>query len=525
MLIYANVGLVRSAAVRNRIMLIHRRMGVACCALFLAWFVSGIVLIYCPFPHVEAKDRLAHADALDPERIHVPPARAFLALHESTAPTHIRLHVLDGRPVYLFGFGMRLRLVFADDGERLDAVTQPMALRIAAAWTRLPANAASLQGLVTRDDQWTLYSAHPYGPFWKCSWPDGEEIYVSQTTGEVAQHTTRNSRLGAYCGAIPHWLYFAALRRHAELWSQVVMWLSGAGAATSLLGLVAGIWLYSPRKRYAFANGPSSIPYTGPKRWHVVLGLSFGVVTCTWVFSGFLSMEPFSWLAGRDRPNLDEALQGLRLDIAKFAVKDPRQAVAEAETELRVKELEFASFDGDALYLAVETPRRSRIVPMHGSSRDALDTGRIAAAVKRAVAPAAIVETRLVNRYEPYYVDRTNQQPLPVLYLRLNDAGQSAYYIDPRTGRVVQSYGRRARWNRWLYHGLHSMDLPWLYARRPAWDIFVIALLLGGTALSVTALCMAWKVVGRTAWGRLAACGGLAGRQRARARAFLGRER
>jgi hypothetical protein len=52
--------------------------------------------------------------------------------------------------------------------------------------------------------------------------------------------------------------------------------------------------------------------------------------------------------------------------------------------------------------------------------------------------------------------------------------------------------------SRWLYHGLHSLDLPWLYNYRPAWDIVVIAFMLGGTALCVTSLVLAWRVVGRT---------------------------
>jgi hypothetical protein len=53
-------------AVRNWIMRIHRWMGVAFCLLFLTWFVSGIVMIYCRFPHVEAEDRLSRAASLDP---------------------------------------------------------------------------------------------------------------------------------------------------------------------------------------------------------------------------------------------------------------------------------------------------------------------------------------------------------------------------------------------------------------------------------------------------------------------------
>jgi hypothetical protein len=52
--------------------------------------------------------------------------------------------------------------------------------------------------------------------------------------------------------------------------------------------------------------------------------------------------------------------------------------------------------------------------------------------------------------------------------------------------------------SRWLYHGLHSLDAPWLYTHRPAWDIVVITFMLGGTALGVTSLILAWRVVGRT---------------------------
>jgi len=57
----------------------------------------------------------------------------------------------------------------------------------------------------------------------------------------------------------------------------------------------------------------------------------------------------------------------------------------------------------------------------------------------------------------------------------------------------VEGYVTRSRWNRWLYHGLHSMDLPWLYRHRPAWDLMVLTLMLGGTALSVTAMVIAWR--------------------------------
>ena len=51
--------------------------------------------------------------------------------------------------------------------------------------------------------------------------------------------------------------------------------------------------------------------------------------------------------------------------------------------------------------------------------------------------------------------------------------------------------------SRWLYHGLHSLDFPWLYNYRPLWDIVVITLMLGGTAMCVTSLVLAWRVLAR----------------------------
>ena len=130
-------------------------------------------------------------------------------------------------------------------------------------------------------------------PLWKYSWPNGEQVYVSETSGEVVQYTTTGSRLGAYVGAIPHWLYFTPLRKHGLEWSRVVIWSSGIGTLAALLGVAIGLWMYSPSKRYRNAGVATSIPYRGQKRWHTVFGLIFGLGAATWAFSGMLSMDPF----------------------------------------------------------------------------------------------------------------------------------------------------------------------------------------------------------------------------------------
>jgi hypothetical protein len=72
-------------------------------------------------------------------------------------------------------------------------------------------------------------------------------------------------------------------------------------------------------------------------------------------------------------------------------------------------------------------------------------------------------------------------------------------YFDPQHGQIVLKEERLARANRWLYHGLHSLDFPVLYNRRPAWDIVVIVLSLGGIAVSITTLWPAWRRLRRRA--------------------------
>jgi hypothetical protein len=69
--------------------------------------------------------------------------------------------------------------------------------------------------------------------------------------------------------------------------------------------------------------------------------------------------------------------------------------------------------------------------------------------------------------------------------------------VDLHTAQIVGRTSPDGWYNRWLYHGLHSLDFPWLYNHRPAWDIVVLLLLLGGTTLCVTSAIIAWKLLQR----------------------------
>jgi hypothetical protein len=151
------------------------------------------------------------------------------------------------------------------------------------------------------------------------------------------------------------------------------------------------------------------------------------------------------------------------------------------------------------VYIATLGPGNTRVLTLDGQTRSGFDHGRIAAILTRAAAPAGLADLRELTQYDRYYLDRRRHRPLPVILARLNDADQTRYYIDPRTARLAGTYGAHDWVSRWLYHGLHSLDFPWLYDHRPAWDLVMIAFMLGGTALCVTSLILVWRVIGRSA--------------------------
>lgn len=482
--------------IKRTLIFVHRWLGVALCALFLLWFPSGIVMMYWQYPEVTARDRLEHSPSLDASTITMTPGEAFAKLDADPPPTGVRLDTFDGRPVYEFRNGRDQIMLFADTGEvPPDEVTPELMLREAARWSGQSAAEAHVED-VKEVDQWTISNFRNASPITKYSWSDGQEVYVSGNTGDVVQATTTASRTWAYLGAIPHWFYFTPLRKHGPTWSRVVIWSSGIGTGAALLGMVIAVWMYSPSKRYRYEGAPTSIPYRGQKRLHTIFGLLFGLGAVTWAFSGMLSMEPFplSRGGGEEGPSIPQ-LRG-RVRFADIASQNPRAVLSQLPPG-RVKALEYTSFGGAPMYLASLDGDETRVIPLQGAPQPEFDRNRIMEMVRRQPGKFQPVEVSVIESYDRYYLDRLHRAPLPVILARYSDPEQTRIYIDPKTARVVTGY-RSGDWmERWLYHGLHSLNFPWLYNYRPLWDIVVITFMAGGTALCVTSLILAWRVLGR----------------------------
>ena len=90
-----------------------------------------------------------------------------------------------------------------------------------------------------------------------------------------------------------------------------------------------------------------------------------------------------------------------------------------------------------------------------------------------------------------------SRRAVEAVVIAINDAVQTRYYVDPRSVSIIESYSARGWVHRWFHHGLHSFDVPWLYNRRPLWDIVMVTLLLTGTALCATSVLLAYRVLAR----------------------------
>lgn len=517
---------------RSVVVYLHRWLGIAGGLLFLSWFVSGVVLMYVRMPSLSAEERLARLDPLDLALAKVEPAEA--GAREDIAPTTIRVGMLGHRPVYRMTAGARSVVVYADTGHPLRELTPDRAADIARAFVPEHASTVRHEVRLTESDQWTLSIAlRPLMPLHRFAVgdPEGTTLYISALTGEPVMKTTRRERAWNYLGSVLHWLYFTPLRRHSALWADVVIYLSLAGCVMCLSGIVWGVWRYSPFARYRLRREPRRSPYAGMMKWHHYAGLLFGLTTCTWIFSGLMSMTPWDWSPGNSPTRQQrEAVSGGSLDLQAVTLQRLRTAVGAVSSTFTPKEIEVAALDGEPFVVAYRPPTdvgpiewlntdlaafvepvtlERKLVWLASPERGAFERfapEAMLAAATRAMPEARLARAEWLDRYDAYYYSRSAGRPLPVLRAQYDDAADTWLYFDPFKGAVVQREVPRTRLERWLYHGLHSLDFPFLYDRRPLWDIVLIVLSVGGTVLSVTTLLPAWRRLRRHArrWAALA---------------------
>ncbi len=480
----------------------HRWLGIAAGLLFIVWFLSGIVMMYARMPVLDPVERLARLPALNPAFVRASPPAAGGSVSE------LSLGSLEGRPVYRLSAGDGTRFVFADTGDDVPPVDAGQAVRVGRAFTGGHVTVRHDARLVD-SDQWT-FNVRRRMPVHRLIVEDEADtrLYVAENGGDVVMKSTASSRRWGWLGAVLHWIYFTELRRNAGLWNVVIVWSSLGGTVLCVFGLMWGAWRLSPYRGYRLRNYRQPTPYAGWMRWHHYLGLIFGFTTMMFIFSGMLSMDPWSWHPGT-APTRDqrERLAGGPLVTADLPAAAVRRAL-EAYAPRVPKEIDVIRFRGH--YYASAAEGLVSFDAPHLGAAEQVPPDQLMAATSLVMPGVPIEGLHWMDDYDAYYYDRdrrrsasarsaTADKSLPVLRVRYRDPQRTWLYFDPRHGTIARKEERLTRLNRWLYHGFHSFDFPFLYYRRPLWDIVVIALSIGGLTLSASTLPASWRRIKRHA--------------------------
>jgi uncharacterized iron-regulated membrane protein len=504
---------------KRTLFLFHRWAGIVLCLFFALWFVSGLFMMYVEFPQLTKPERIAGAPRLDFSSATLSPAAAIERLAPSdfatrASPTAIetidvdsflqtveassvRLTMIWERPAYIVDAGndSQPRVVFADTGEVLRMMTSSHGRDVAAAFARRSgwageASEISFAGAV-QTDQWSVSSGlNAHRPLLKYALNDaqGTVLYVSSRTGEVVRDTHARERVLNYFGAVTHWLYPTVVRKYPLVWEWIVDIVSGAGVLLAISGLWIGLmrWKRNPKP------GKPAVPYRGLMRWHYFTGLSFGIVTITWVLSGLLSMNPLNLNPSR-RPTARQELLFTGKPLAPADFELPAGGFGEGAVDA-----ELMHYRGQAYYQVTNRDLTTTLVAGNASATEMPSIDALRVRARELLPTARAAEATVLTAYDDYYYSRhpeRAERTLPILRVRFDDPQHTWFHLDPRTGRIIERSTRTNRVYRWIYNGLHSWDIWWLYQRRPLWDVCVIAFSVGGLVLSIIGIVIGWRRV------------------------------
>lgn len=473
----------------------HRILGLLLCILCFMWFVSGIVMIYHSFPRVSQEERFARQHILDTAEL--PSIQEITCrLPLGTRTQGMSLDNPEGQAQFHFGNRRNNFDLYADTNAVAPVVDFALCARRAKDWC--PAHLISRVDTLRSLDQWIPLAHYKQEfPIYKFHYdgPEGYQLYISSRSGKVLQFTDSGERLWAWFGAIPHWVYFTILRENQNLWTQFMYWSCYLGMFMCLAGFILGIRSYWLNRRKGFLRSPYKKQWF---KWHHITGFFFGIFVFTWLLSGYMSMAPLpSWLFGDQKPRgMRQSSPDRGTPASADYSLDYRLAIAAIDKTIgKVKQVEWTHYQDIPLYrlrtadstvildASVDTIRPFRITEEH-----------VFAAIKRLTRDSVPYTVTRMDEYDNYYISRRHPLPLPVYKVTLDNEAKDVYYYNLESFQPIH-YDTHGRWKRWLYRGLHTLDIKFLVERPVLWTVVIWTLLLGGTAVSLTGIVLSVKYI------------------------------
>lgn len=471
----------------------HRVLGVVVGLFVLLWFGSGAVLLVVPYPNLTETERFSWLEPLRVDHCCVSLELALKQVELTRGVERIRLVMAGGRPVYVINFlDGTLATLWADRGEPMSGIGHSDAVRIAQQHVPFGGEIAAE---ALQDDQWTVQQRFdPHRPLWKVLVhdADGREIYVSSATGEIVMDTTAFERRWNWIGAVLHWLYLPSLRRHWAVWDQTVWWLAATGVVTAATGLALGIQHLRCRRGQGHSR-----PFSGIKRWHHLFGVAIGAVVCAWLFSGMLSMDHGRWFS-MPEPTVEQRLRFMGGPLMPRDLLVPLgDALWQAQLGGAVKEIMITKVGGVSYYV-FRSDSVHQVVVSAARMQSPLEEFSLSALTQAASAvfPVHKIESSEIAQGDTYYYSTVhNPRPLPALRVVVDDSAQTWLHIDMQTGQLMELMDHSRRVYRWLFHGLHSWDAPFLLEYDRSRKLLLLIFCFAGFVFSMSGLYLGIKLL------------------------------
>lgn len=470
------------------------------CLLIAMWFFTGMVMMYVGFPDLTEKERYGGLPILDSESIHYSPLKLIASVSSDVPLEDLKLTTVADRPVYLLKLkGYPWRGMYSDSGEIFTDFAAESAAASARQFYQFQYPGRRVQAQYERTlamDQWTVSSKlSRHRPLHLVTMDDEEstQLYVSSRTGQVVRDTTRRERIWNWLGANLHWVYPLQLRKHTDLWVNVIIALSLVGLVTTITGAIIGV--IQLRIKRPYSSLPVT-PYRGVPKYHHVLGLVCVSFLTTFLFSGLMSMNPWG---------LFDARTSFAEQVHRYQVGDTlvRSAPAYAEPETlkglleqyqggAIKEIIWHWIGGES-HLTLHSSEQLPGYQLAEAGDEALEK-KIYSHVAGLIPGEDVEAIARIEAYDNYYYSHHERlRPLPVLRIKYTDPESSWFHVDLSTGQVLERLTYRKRLERWLFNGLHSLDFSVLINHRPAWDILLLSLCGLGLTFSVTSVVLGWR--------------------------------
>ena len=469
----------------------HRILGTILSVMFLVWFLSGFVMMYHSFPNIGKKEYV-HLTSLPDSLPDIQVIRKTVPKTESIRSLTVQM--FRRKPVFRVETKNKSYLLSADTllNPMNESVPYAELEAYARRWNKAPISRVDTLRTL---DQWIPTGEYKKDlPVYKFRFADKDNtyLYISSVTGKAVQCVTREQRVWAWLGPIPHFLYFWQLRQHRGKWVTLVSWLAGIGSLMCLAGMVLGVrsYLIAYRKKKRFKTPYKKFYF----KWHHVLGFFFGFFVFMFVLSGMMSFNDLpQWMVKtRDEGIAKKLRKSSDINLAAFQA-DYRLLLQ--QNPGKIKEITFEQFGNKPFYsviLNTETGNFDASQPkpklLYLSEADVLER-----LLSVSDAPKTI---SLMTEFDNYYVGFTKRMELPVYKVVADDADKSVFYVNPNTGRT-RYFNKNLRAGKWIYPAFHSLRFKFFAEHRLLRDIVLWILLLGGTAVSFTGVVLGVKYVGR----------------------------